>query len=276
MASQRILAHLDDVGSSAGSVVAWKALREAGVVRSASVMVPCPWYRAAVEDWHGAPDQDLGVHLTLTSQWQTYRWRPLIGPVKGLTDDEGYFHHRPDAVVRNADPAAVADEIAAQIERALTDGIKPTHLDAHMGTVFLEPFIDALLGASQRYGIPVLICRDLSALAGDVTMEIPDTGYLEEAMGELERRGNPVFDKFLIEFCPDDRDARSHYSDLIANAGPGFHWLALHANAPDDMARFAPHHAEPRRKEFEFFGSPDSREIFDANDSVTVDWREMT
>ena len=80
----KVLAHLDDVGSSHGSVVAWQALRTAGVVRSASVMVPCPWHPLARDDWQDDPDQDMGVHITLTSEWSAYRWRPLTGWLERL------------------------------------------------------------------------------------------------------------------------------------------------------------------------------------------------
>ena len=271
----RILAHLDDVGSSHGSVVAWKGLRAAGVVRSASVMVPCPWYRAAVADWHDAPDQDLGVHITLTSEWSTYRWRPLTGPVPGLTDDDGYFHAHPRQVAQNADPEAVADEMAAQIERALADGIRPTHLDAHMGTAYLPQFLGKLLDASERYGIPAMMCRDFAALVADVGLDIGDGGYLAEAEAEVARRGQPIFDRFLMLFCPDEQDAESHYRDLVGKAGEGLHWLALHANAPDDMEAFAPHTVLARRKEYELFADPASVALFAAADAVTCDWRDL-
>ena len=40
MTFQKILPHLDDLGMSYGSVVAWSELRKAGSVTSASVMVP--------------------------------------------------------------------------------------------------------------------------------------------------------------------------------------------------------------------------------------------
>ncbi len=276
MAGQRILAHLDDVGVSRGSVEAWKSLRAAGVVRSASVMVPCPWYRAAVEDWHQDPDQDLGVHITLTSEWSAYRWRPLTGAVAGLTDDEGYFHRRPDAVAENADPAAVAEEIAAQIERALADGIRPTHLDAHMGTAYLRPFTDALLDASARYAIPVMMCRDFARLAEDVGINKAYLSHFEEFVRELDKRANPVLDKFLMDFCPPERDIRQHYGRILAQAGPGVHWLAMHANAADDTPGFAPQTVSPRLKEYEFFSNPECRSLFEDNDSETLVWRDLS
>lgn len=266
---KRVLAHLDDVGASRGSVEAWAALRRAGVVRSASTMVPCPWYPAARDQWREDPGQDLGVHITLTSEWSAYRWRPMIGPLGGLTDDEGFFHRRPEMVQAAADPGAVADEIAAQIERVLADGIRPTHLDAHMGTAFCRPFLPKLIEAARRYAIPLLATRDLGDLIRDLGTGPADMGYPREVIEELEAQGWPVLDRFLIAFCPDDREAADHYRDLIAAAPEGSHFLALHANAPDDGPAFAPHHVAPRRKEYELFSDPASRAVFGAAQVIT-------
>lgn len=251
----RIAIHLDDVGTSHGSVTAWQALRAAGAVKSASVMVPCPFYPMARDDWGEDPGQDLGIHLTLTSEWSAYRWRPLTA-AKSLTDDEGYFHRRPEAVAAHADPAAVADEIAAQIERALSDGIRPTHLDAHMGTAFLAPFIGALLDASERYAIPVVACRDLSPLISAVRYPGFDAGYLTEALAEIARRGGTVFDRFLIGFCPEDVAIETHVARIVTKAGPGTHFWGIHADTAEGMASYAPHMAGPRAKEYEFFRDP--------------------
>ena len=270
-----ILCHLDDVGASHGSVVAWKRLRAAGIVRSASVMVPCPWYPLAVEDWREAPDQDLGVHITLTSEWAAYRWRPMTGPVAGLTDADGFFHRRPEAVAAAADPAAVADEMAAQIERALADGIRPSHLDAHMGTAYMGAFIEVFLDISARYAIPVMMCRDFAQLFGQVGIPPPDPGLVAEVMAEMERRGWPVHDRLLMGFCPPGADIAGHVDRLVGGAGPGRHWLALHANAPDDTPAFAPHMAEPRLREFEFFGTPAAAAPFDRHGFATVNWPEF-
>lgn len=271
----RILLHLDDVGVSSGSVAAWKALRAAELVTTASVMVPCPWYRAAVEDHQGEPTQDLGVHLTLTSEWSAYRWAPLTGPIPGLVDDEGYFHRRPEAVVAKADPSAVEDEMSAQIERALADGIRPTHLDAHMGTAFLPPFLPKLLDVSNRYDIPILVCRRIEPLLKAVRADGTDPGPYQEMIQETERRGHPVLDRFIIGFCPDNQPIEDHLEGLIASAGDGTHWLALHANAADETLHFAPHMVRPRLKEFNFFKMPSSRRLFEKLGAEPIGWLDL-
>lgn len=274
MQDKTILPHLDDVGVSAGSVVAWQALRQAGVVRSASVMVPCPYYPFAVEDYRGDPAQDLGIHLTLTSEWSRYRWRPLIGPRAGLVDHEGFFHRRPEAVVANADASAVEDEICAQIERVLADGIQPTHLDAHMGTAFLPPFIERLWNIATRYGLPLPICRKPSALFRIVGLPEADDGFFRELAREAERRGDPVFDDFLIGFTPEGESAAAFLSAMVATAPTGLHWLALHANATDDTYVLAPHMVWPRQAEYRLFSEPGSASVF-AGCNV-VNWHDLT
>ncbi len=271
----KILAHLDDVGSSHGSVVAWQALRRAGVVRSASLMVPCPWYPLARDDVQADPDQCMGVHITLTSEWDTYRWRPLTGLGGGLVDGEGFLHRRPEDVVNTADPSAVADEIEAQIDRALSDGIRPTHLDAHMGTALLPPFVWALIEAGKRHGVPVLACHDLLPLLNIVRTGQIDRGYVAEVVAEVAAQGWPVFDQFVIGFCPDDRQMPEFLGGLLDGAGAGLHYYAMHADTAEGMDAFAPHHSLPRRKEYEFFGHPTSRAVFDDRAAEILTWRDL-
>lgn len=271
--AKRILIHLDDVGATAGSVRAWQDLRAAGVVRSASVMVPCPYYRYAVEDFLETPDQDLGIHITLNSEWSRYRWRPLTGASGGLVDAEGFFPRRPEAVVANADPSAVEDEMAAQIERAISDGIRPTHIDAHMGTAFLPKFIERLWSLASRYGLPVPLCRDASPLFDMVGASGQDHGYMHELIAEADKRSDPVFDSFLIGFTPEGEPAQSFFQSMIASAAPGLHWLAIHANAPDDTGQFAPHMVWPREAEHRLFSCRESIELFGT--ASVINWQEL-
>lgn len=270
----RVLPHVDDVGVSPGSVIAWQTLRRAGVVRSASLMVPCAYYPMARDDVLAEPDQDMGVHITLTSEWSAYRWRPLIGAQGGLIDDEGYMHRRPEMVLAKGDPQAVADEIEAQIQCVLADGITPTHLDAHMSTALLPPFVWALIEAGKRHGIPVLCCHDMGPLVNILNLPGFDAGYLREMEAEVRAAGWPVFDRFLIEFCPDEAEASEHYQRVVSEGVPdGLNYLAMHADTGEGLAHFAPHHELPRRKEYELFAAPASQAVFGA--AEIVDWRDL-
>lgn len=267
------LPHLDDVGATAGSVVAWKALRAAGTVTSASVMVPCPYYPMAVEDFHTDPEQDLGIHITLTSEWSRYRWRPLIGNRGGLCDADGFFHKRPQDVLAHADPQAVEDEMEAQIERALQDGIRLTHIDAHMGTAFLNPFMEGLWRLAERFKLALPFCRDSAALFKAVRAEDADLGLYRELTAQAVSNGGVVFDTFQIGFKPEGVPAETFFNAMVEQAPSGLHWLALHANAPDDTAHFAPHMVWPRTAEHALFSAPESRKIFGG--CTLVNWHAL-
>ena len=116
-----IILHADDVGLCHATVAAFAELSEVGAVSSGSIMVPCPAFSAAAEHCRSHPLVDAGVHLTLTSEWESLRWGPLTGrdAASGLLDGEGFFHRTREAVGELADPLAAAAEMEAQITAAL-------------------------------------------------------------------------------------------------------------------------------------------------------------
>ena len=82
----------------------------------------------------------MGLHLTLTSEWEVYRWRPVAANnvVPKLIDDDGFFWRSQTQVYRNvrSDIKQVVTELQAQIDLARQQGLEPTHLDTHMGTLY--------------------------------------------------------------------------------------------------------------------------------------------
>src|SRR4029450_10246019 len=116
-----VIAHVDDIGMCHGANTAFGAVAGKGFITSGSVMVPCPWFREIAEMAAANAQFDLGVHLTLTSEWQHYRWRPPTGASKssGLVDDDGYMWRTARAARDRAHPEAVESELRAQIDAAL-------------------------------------------------------------------------------------------------------------------------------------------------------------
>ena len=155
----RLIVRGDDIGSShAANVACIESYRE-GIMRSVEVMVPCPWFEEAVEMLNANPGLDVGIHLTLTSEWAKCKWRPLThGP--SLMDEDGYFY----AMTREWDrwPAGtgfydanpkleeVEAELRAQIELALKKIKNVSHLSAHMGTARCRKDLSALVDRLAR------------------------------------------------------------------------------------------------------------------------------
>ena len=126
-----LIVNCDDIGSSHAANVASEAAMREGLATSATLMVPCPWAREAVERFAGL---DVGIHLTLTSEYPTYRWRSLTG-APSLRDAQGYLPRTAAELWAQADASEVEDECRAQIDQALAWGVDVTHLDNHMGTL---------------------------------------------------------------------------------------------------------------------------------------------
>jgi chitin disaccharide deacetylase len=137
-----LLIRCDDIGMSHSVNLAAKELIDAGLIFSASVMVPCPWFDEAVDILKNSPQAAVGIHLTLNSEWQNYRWGPVAGVnlVSSLADSLCYFFPSRDAFFANdPKPEEVEIELRAQIEKALRSGLNISYLDYHMGTAVDRP-----------------------------------------------------------------------------------------------------------------------------------------
>ena len=136
--SKVVMLHADDIGmcSEANEAVIPYLLNDQ--IQSAAAMVPCPWFND-IADWYKKhPEMDVGLHLTLTSEWKNYRWGPVSNPssVPELIDPEGYLWRGVIDVASRTPVVTIVKEIRAQIERAYERGIKPGHIDTHMGTLY--------------------------------------------------------------------------------------------------------------------------------------------
>jgi predicted glycoside hydrolase/deacetylase ChbG (UPF0249 family) len=147
-----VIINCDDLGSShAANTGVYESLRT-GLATSATLMVPCPWAREAAAHYRG---EDVGVHLTLNSEWDRYRWGPITY-APSLLDGDGGFPRTLEDVWDHADLDEMRRELQAQIERAILWGFDISHLDSHMGTLQLRPeFFDVYLDLAVEYRLPI-------------------------------------------------------------------------------------------------------------------------
>ena len=182
-----VIIHADDIGMCQATLSAFEDLMETGLVSSGSAMVPCPWF-PMVAAWRRKHSSiDLGIHLTLTSEWDNYRWGPVstCDPSSGLLDEEGYFHRRRETVSERADAKAVCAEMKAQIDRACAAGMEPTHLDFHMYAGLESRFMPAYAQLAFDSGLPAFIWRE-----GWKLWDAETDGLIDK----WEQEGLPVFD----------------------------------------------------------------------------------
>ena len=130
-----LIVNADDYGMCHAANEAVAELFEGGWLKSSTIMMPCPTAEEAVKFSIEHPEYAIGVHLTLTSEWGKYRWKPLTDG-KTLVDEDGYMWHESDQVEKNASYEDIEAEVRAQIDLAHSMGMKPSHIDNHMGSLY--------------------------------------------------------------------------------------------------------------------------------------------
>ena len=256
-----VILHADDVGMCHGANRAFLELSRAGRIDCGSVMVPCPWFPEMAREAAADPALDLGVHLTLTSEWLGYRWGPVAvrSRSSGLLDADGYFHRDCLALRRAVDPAAAEEEMRAQLDRALATGMDVTHLDTHMGAALVPELLAATLRIARDHRLPLLLPRDLSSYLSVLRLGEVDPGPYGEAVAELDAAGLPVLDRFAMTPGVPSDEAEAAYAALVTPSCPGVTYVALHPNGAEDIADIQRDHprAKPhwRTEEFRLFGN---------------------
>ena len=137
----RLIVRGDDMGySHSGNEALVKCFKE-GIETSIEVLVPSPWFPEAVKMLADIPNVDVGIHLTLSSEWDNMKWRP-VSDCPSLRDADGYFYpmiypnknYPKRSVVENDwQLADVEKEFRAQIELALKHSPRISHFSGHMG-----------------------------------------------------------------------------------------------------------------------------------------------
>src|SRR5438445_5678468 len=161
--SKLLIVHADDVGVTHSVNAATIKALDTGLVNSASLMVPCPWFPEIADYAKSHPTVDFGLHLTLTSERVYYRWSPVASKdkVPSLVDENGYFHHDWAATIR-INSNEVELELRAQIERAYAMGIHPTHLDSHQYRLISsgKELFEVFLRVAHAYKLRFFVARD--------------------------------------------------------------------------------------------------------------------
>lgn len=266
-----LIVHADDIGMSHSvNQATFHAMRE-GTVNSGSIMVPCPWFPEAASYFKQHPELDLGLHLTLTAEWQDFKWSALSGNGQdySLHNELGYMYADVLSVVNNANPADVEQELIAQIEQALAIGIQPTHLDSHMGTLFAtEAFFQAYVKVGRQFKLPILLPR---ALLHAQRPELLATLRTNEILIDQLEMAEPDLE-------PEAWDA--YYTDIIKNLSPGITEIIIHAgfsdkelnavtiNHPDYGSRW-------RHRDTDYFAKPQVADLLKEHDVHLVTWREL-
>ncbi|MCX6239277.1 MAG: polysaccharide deacetylase family protein [Bacteroidia bacterium] len=266
-----LIVHADDLGLSHSSNIACIKAFENGRVTSGSVMMPCPFSSEMVDYAKLHPDWDIGIHLTLTSEWVDHQWRPLLGnKVSSLTNSSGFLFETREELETKAQMSEVEQELRSQIEMAVSTGMSPTHLDCHMFAGILNPeFLKIYIQLGREYGLPVLLNHEKIKkwFRYDVKRFISEDEILVDQL-----------------FIATPRSARKglaqYYSNVLQTLNPGLNCLLVHPAFHDEemkllTAGHLDYNSVWRQADYDFFTSDECRRIIKENNIQLITWREI-
>jgi chitin disaccharide deacetylase len=265
-----LIVHADDLGVAHSVNDASIKAFASGLVNSGSIMIPCSWVPEIAAYAKANPQADLGLHLTLTSEWKNYRWGPLAprDRVSSLLDENGYLYLTESEAAAHARVSEVETEIRTQIERAARLGIKPTHLDSHMGTLYQSKELFAMfLKVARENKLPVRMSKEwftrLSYLPGLLQ---PDDVVLDHIDS--------------IDTSVATEGWAKYYTDAVKNLRPGVNEFIVHIAYDDaEMKAISIDHpnwgAAWRERDFQFLTSDAFRKALDENHVKLITWRDL-
>lgn len=280
-----LLINADDYGLCHSVNLGIQQLLLDNTVSSATLMIPCGWAREAALWSARHPKMDVGVHLTFTSEWDLYRWGPVNrkGSTVSLVTNENYFPKDSKSFEQQADPEEVKEELIAQIETALAMGMRPTHADNHMGSLYGlatgRHFLPIVLDVCASYGLPFRLPRYLLQESGQVAP--PELAEQAKQLAQLaDSKGVVILDYLVgLPFQLQDGETfdslKSTMQQLLKSLHPGVTELIIHPSlVTDELTAF---HGQPAKRgmELELFRDADLRQTLQDEGIRMIRWREL-
>ncbi len=266
-----LIIHADDIGLAQSVNQASITAYENRGISSGSIMVPCPWTNDFARYYKENPKVDVGIHITLTAEWDYYKWGGILpaSEISSLLDENGYFYATVEEVGQHALPEEVEKEIRAQIDRAISLGIQPSHLDSHMGSVLAKPeLIEIYMKLGMEYQLPVFVPRMM-------LMGVP------EEMREMVKEEFVLVESFFMlnEQKPGISWLEA-YAEMVEKMGPGLNQLIVHVAIDNaEMQSVAINHPDFgsawRQNDLDLLSSKKFRELLKKNDIQLVGWKEI-
>jgi chitin disaccharide deacetylase len=262
-----LILHADDLGVAHSENMASFAALDSGGVNSASIMMTTPWVTETATYMKSKPNADLGLHLVMTSEWDTYRWGGVapVDKTTSLHDPDGTMPRQVRTVATRAKIDEVERELRAQIDRAYAIGLKPTHVDSHMGALFSTPELFATyVKVARSYKLPFLAF----------------IGAMNPAARSVLQPGD-IFPDTVFDAGDTPKDQwKQFYLDAIKNLKPGLTEILFHLGHDDAELRAVTVNHDAygsawRQRDLDVVMSPEWKQALKDNKVVLVTWREI-
>ncbi len=274
--SKLLIIHNDDIGMSQSvNSASFDAFNE-GHINSGSVMVPCPWFLEVIEYSKKNPNLDIGIHLTLTAEWKNYKWGGISpsDKIKSILDDKGHFYPEVSFVRKYAKYEDVKNELEAQINYSLSNGLIPTHLDTHMGAVRATPkTLQAYLEVGNKFRLPVQISEEYKSILDNKLIDFTKIDkskilFVKKIYGKQD--DSPINYEEWMKF----------YKNVLDDIKPGLNVLLVHVGYDNDELKAItvdhPHWGSKWRElDFKILESDEFKKRLRKRNIILVKWGQI-
>jgi predicted glycoside hydrolase/deacetylase ChbG (UPF0249 family) len=277
-AGKRVLIlHADDIGMCYEANEAAKNYLGKGEIQSAAMMVPCPWFNEIAHWYKENPQHDMGLHLAMNSEWTWYRWGPVApkSEVPGMVDPDGYLWDDTIKTAMKAPAEEIEKEIRAQIERALSRGIRPSHIDTHMGTLYARPDYTAVYcKLAEEYHIPAMVIEPSPAVIEKFRQRgVPPTEQMKQILSNYKL---PKLDDF--DSVPEGKtyeEKRDKFFEQVRGLRPGITEIIFHPSTMTEGLKHITGSNQQRAWEAEMFSDPVVKQFLASEGIIFTNWKEL-
>lgn len=281
-----LIINADDFGMCKAANDAVFELFEGGYLKSATVMMPCPAAADAVQFSIDHPEYAIGIHTTLTSEWKKYRWKPLTDG-KSLLDEEGFMWHESDMVEKHTKYSEVEAEVRAQIDKAHEMGMKPSHIDNHMGSLYGHytgrlSFLKMALRICADYGYAYRIFHDVAPIVTPAGVPYPVYKALSGLARHWIRKYKVITPDYLLFpdwGVPHMRDSYETYRSMILDIWTkiprGITETFVHPSVESDELKGITNSWQCRVWEYELLKDPVVHQTLKENNIELISYRDL-
>ena len=276
-----VILHADDIGMCHATIPAFENLIEFGLTSSYAIMTPCAWASTALEIARKT-HADVGVHITLTSEWSQYRWAALSTRERssGLFDSEGFFPRGCDEVQANVNSAAGLLEMQAQFKFFADHGVEPTHTDSHMLSAFDSSLLGEYVSTALEHATPALFP---SSSESGFRMSDKTQATIPTLEASLLARGFPLIDHISGMGLSNDPNSGDDQFEtrletaksILQNLKPGMTHFAFHPSIDTPELRAICPDWRARVGDEMVFCSLELRDFLEAQNIYVIGYRAL-
>ncbi|MBK8902557.1 MAG: polysaccharide deacetylase family protein [Anaerolineaceae bacterium] len=258
-----LIINADDFGMCQAVNEAIVGTLQAGIVRSTTLMAPCPWAWHAMHFLADHPEVAFGVHLTAVAEWPNYRWGPVTAwdKVPSLVNKDGHFYNfeQMPEFLAQVSLAELEMEFRAQIEVVLAAGLQPTHLDWHaLRLGGREDILALMLGLGREYGLALRVMG-------------------QSWIARVQSQGLPTNDyDFLDSYLLDPATKAARFVELLRALPAGLSEWAVHPGLNNaELRAIDPGGSQYRQADSDFFSSPQAQDVIREEGIILLNYRAL-